>query len=101
MKREAKKSDNIACFYDNYLKAIEETKNIVRSPIEILCAEDIKNEVDITGSLKPSSRVRFLRRANEDEKVKLAQEVIAEQNPDKKAEMLSTFAFLDKRRSMD
>ena len=95
LKREAKKSDNIACFYDNYLKAIEETKNIVRSPIEILCAEDIKNEVDITGSLKPSSRVRFLRRANEDEKLKLAQEVIAEQNPDKKAEMLSTFAFLD------
>jgi len=95
LKREAKKSYNISCFYDNYLKAIEETKNIVRSPIEILCAEDIKNEVDITGALKPSSRVRFSRRANEDEKVKLAQEVIAEQNLDKKAEMLSTFAFLD------
>ena len=95
LKRKSKKSENVACFYDNYLKAIEETKNIVRSPIEILCAEDIKNEVDITESLKPSSRVSFLRQANEDEKLKLAQEVIAEQDPDKKAEMLSTFAFLD------
>ena len=95
LKREAKKSDNISCFYDNHLKAIEEIKNIVRSPIEIPCAEDIKNEVEITGALKPSLRVRFSRRANEDEKLKLAQEVVAEQNPDKKAEMLSTFAFLD------
>ncbi len=95
LKREAKKSENIACFYDNYLKVTEEIKNIVRSRIEIPYAEDIKNEVDITGALKPSSRVRFSHWANEDEKLKLAQEILAEQNLDKKAEMLSTFAFLD------
>ena len=95
LKREAKKSDNIACFYDNYLKATEEIKNIVRSPIEIPQAEDIKNEVNITGELKPSSRVRFSRRANGGEKIKLAQEVLAEEDLDRKAEMLSAFAFRD------
>ena len=95
LRREAKKSDHIACFYDNYLKVTEKIQTIVRSPMEIPCAEDIKNEVDVTGAVKPSSRVRFSRRANECEKLKLAQEVIAERDFDKKAEMLSTFAFLD------
>lgn len=93
LKRESKKSENIACFYDNYLKA---TEGIIRAPIKIPCAEDIKNEVNITGALKPSSRRRFSYNANEGEKLKLAQEIIAEQNLDKKAEMLSVFTSPDK-----
>ena len=95
LKREAKKSENVACFYDNYLKVIEELKSTVKTPTEGLCAEDIKSEVDLTGAVNPSSRVRFSRRTNEDEKLKLAQKIIDEQNFDKKAEMLSSFAFRD------
>lgn len=47
------------------------------------------------GEMSPSSRVRFSRRAENEEKRKLAQEAIAEVNLDMKAELLSAFAFRD------
>ena len=96
LKRESKKSENIACFYDNYLKATEGIKNIIRAPIKIPSAKDIKNEINVTGALKASSKTRFFYHATEDEKSRLAQEIIAEQNLDKKAEMLSVFTSPDK-----
>ena len=95
LKRESKKSENILYFYENYLKSIEITQNIVRKPIEIPSTEDIKNEVISRGTLSPSSRVRFSRRAENEEKIKLAEEAIAEVNLDVKAELLSAFAFRD------
>ena len=93
--RESKKSENILCFYQNYLKSIESTKNIVRKPIETPSTEDIKNEVILQGTLSPSLRARFSRRAESEEKMKLAEEIIAEVNLDVKAELLSTFVFRD------
>ena len=95
LRRESKKSENIRCFYENYLKSIEATQNIVRKPIEIPSTEDIKNEVISRGTLSPSSRVRFSKRAENEEKIKLAEEAIAEVDLDVKAELLSAFAFHD------
>ncbi len=95
LRRESKKSENIRCFYENYLKSIKATQNIVRKPIEIPSTEDIKNEVISRGTLSPASRVRFSKRAENEEKIKLAEEVIAEVNLDVKAELLSAFAFRD------
>ena len=95
LKRESKKSENIRCFYEEYLRSIEATQSIVRKPIEIPSTEEIKNEVMSSGKLSLASRVRFSRRVKNDEKVKLAEEAIAETNFDVKAELLSVFAFCD------
>ena len=95
LQRESKKSENIRCFYENYLKSIEATQNIARKPVKIPGTEDIKNEVISRGALSPSSRARFSRRAENEEKIKLAEEAIAEVNLDLKAELLSAFAFRD------
>ena len=95
LKRESKKYENIRCFYENYLKSIETTQSIVRKPIEIPSTEEIKNEVMSSGKLSPASRVRFSRRAENEEKIKLAEEAITETNFDVKAELLSVFAFRD------
>lgn len=93
LRRESKKSQNLRCFYENYLKTQEEVKQIVRKPVAVPSIEDIKDEVLLSGKLSPSSRVRFGRHANSDEKLKLAEEVLAEPDLDAKAELLSTFAF--------
>ena len=90
---EAKKSQNILCFYENYLKAQEKMKQIVRKPVAVPSAEDIKDEVSLSGKLSPSSRVHFGRRAAIEEKLKLAEDILAEPDLDVKAELLSTFAF--------
>lgn len=97
IKRESKKSQYIATFYQNYLNVKEEINNIVqRNPIEVPSSEDIINEVNTDGKIKHSSRVIFSRRSNESERQKLAQKIIEEQNLDKKAEMLFVFALGEK-----
>ncbi len=90
---ESKKSQNLLSFYENYLKAQKEMKQIVRKPIAAPSAENIKDEISSTGKLSPSSRVRFGRHAVAEEKLKLAQEILAESDLDVKAELLSTFAY--------
>lgn len=93
LRRESKKSQNLRCFYENYLKTQEEMKQIVRNPATVPSVEDIKDEISLSGKLSPSTRVRFGRHADSDEKLKLAEEVLAEPDLDAKAELLSTFAF--------
>lgn len=95
LKREAKKSDHIRCFYENYQKAISELRTIVQKPIELPDIDDIKNEIAFSGSLSPSSVVRFSKRGKDEEKRKLAMEALEETDPSKKAELLSVFAFRD------
>ena len=95
LERESKKSENIRCFYENYLKSIEETRSIIRKPIRVPSSEEIKNEVISSGKLSPASRVRFSRRAENEEKIKIAEEAISETNLNVKAELLSVFAFRD------
>lgn len=97
LRREARKSEQIACFYENYLKAREEIKNIVETkPIDAPTAQDIKNEVDENGKLRIVSKIAFSRRSGEDERQKLAQQIFDETNLDKKAEKLSVFTFGNK-----
>ena len=95
LKRESKKSENVRCFYESYLKSIEETRKIIKKTIRVPSTEEIKNEVISYGKLSPASRVRFSRRAENEEKMKIAEEAIAETNLNVKAELLSVFAFRD------
>ena len=71
LRKEAKSSENIDRFYQDYLKSAEEARSIVRKPIEIPSAEDA-------------------------EKIKLAEAALAETDLDIKAELLSAFSFRDK-----
>lgn len=97
LKRESKKSEYIATFYQNYLNVKEEINNIVhRKPMEVPSAEDIINELNTNGKLNASSRVRFFRHSDDSEWRKLAKEIIKEPNLDKKTEMLQFFALGDK-----
>ena len=74
----------------------DEINNILRrKPIKIPSADDIINELDIYGKIKPSSRVRFSRHSGVEEREKFARTIIKETNPDKKAEMLHIFALGD------
>lgn len=92
LRRESKKSQNLLCFYENLLKVQEQTKQIIRKPIDIPSADDIKDEISSSGKLSPSSQVRFSRRALAEEKLKLAEEVLSTSDLDAKAELLSVFA---------
>lgn len=93
LERESKKSENIRCFYENYLKSIEEAQSIIQKPIRVPSSEEIENEVISSGNLSPASRVRFSKRAENEEKIKIAEKAIAETNLNVKAGLLSVFAF--------
>lgn len=91
LKREAKRSENVLCLYENYQRAIQDLKNAAYKPIETPCAENIISETDTAGELSPASRVRFSKRAEDAEKMKLALSALAEKDLFKKAELLSAF----------
>ena len=93
LKREAKKSETMSCFYENYLKEMEEIERPVRKPIEVPSVEDMKKEITFSGKLSPSSRVRFSRRAENEEKIKLAEDAIAEPDLDIKGRATICFFF--------
>lgn len=94
LERESKRSENIRIFYQSYLKSKEAFQSTVRKPIIPPDAEDIKNEVAECGKLSAASRVRFSH-APDEEKIKLAEQIISEPHLDTKAELLSAFAFRD------
>lgn len=91
LKRKSKECENTRSFYENYKKSKEEYKSIKPMPTHTPIAEDIKNEVEFQGSLSPASRVHFSRYAEDEERLKLAEMVIAEPNSDLKAELLLPF----------
>ena len=95
LSKESKKSENIDCFYQNYLNALESFQNIVRKSTEALDVDTIKEEAQSTGSLSSSSRVRFSRHSDQEERIKLIKEALAETDLNIKAELLSVFAFRD------
>ena len=94
LRRASKKSDNMRSFYEQYQKTIEAFHGI-RASIEVPTAQEMKYEVVASGTLSPSSRIRFSRRADEAEMRKLAQDAINEPDPFQKSELLSVFAFRD------
>ncbi len=91
LKHEAKRSENILCLYENYKKVLQDFNNTVHKPIESLSADNLINEVDSTGKLTLSSKVRFSRTAEDHEKMKLALLALEEEDIIKKAELLSAF----------
>ena len=97
LKHDSTKSADIKCFYESYLKLKEEEnkRKLARRPMEAPSVEKIKEEVSSSGKLSPYSRVSFSRCAEAEERKKLAEEAVAEADLDKKAELLSTFAFRD------
>ena len=97
LKHDSTKSADIKCFYESYLKLKEEEnkRKLARRPMEAPSVEKIKEEVSSSGKLSPYSRVSFSRCAEAEERKKLAEEAVAEADLDKKAELLSAFAFRD------
>ena len=89
----SQKSENIKCFYESYLQLKKATgnkrptTNLAKAP----SVEEIKNEIASTGRIAPISRVRFSRHADEKMRKELAEEIVAEVELDKKAELLSLF----------
>lgn len=96
LKRKAKQSENILCFYENYQKFRKRLDDIVNKPrnIEIPSAESISDEVNTIGKLSARSKV-FFRKANAEEWAILAHLILNEDDLAKKAELLSEFSFRD------
>ena len=93
-KRDSQCCEDVKCFYENYLPLIKKReKNRKRIPHkpEAPSVEAIIEEIATTGRLLPYTRVRFYRHADAEARKKLAEFVLAEENLDKKAELLSVF----------
>lgn len=99
--RLSKRSENVRLFCEKMEQAKQSLKQTVRDPVPTLTAENAVTEVADTGKLSPASRIRFAKGTEADEKTRLARSVIAEEDPDKKAELLSVFAFRDEAFSLE
>ena len=94
LKRDSQRCEDVKCFYENYLPLIKKReKNRKRIPHkpEAPSVESIIEEIATTGRLLPHTRVRFYRYADATARKQLAQVLVAEENFDKKAELLSVF----------
>ena len=94
LKRDSQRCEDVKCFYENYLPLIEKReKNRKRTPHkpQAPSLDAIKEEIATTGRLLPYTRVRFYRLADAEARKQLAQVLVAEENLDKKAELLSVF----------
>lgn len=95
LKQKAKKSEHIRISLEQYLHLEEENTYSFRKTKENPNASDLQNEVNAIGKLSPSLKVRFFRHADTEEKRKLAQSILTEPDPDKKAELLQVFTCRD------
>ncbi len=96
LKSKSKKCENIRSFYENCKKSTEECQRSTQKSFPTLTAEDIKNEVATDGSISSYSIISFSRKGSDEEKVKLANEIIEEADLNKKSVMLSIFLRDDK-----
>ena len=94
LKRNSQRGEDVKCFYENYLPLIKKRENnrkrIPHKP-EAPSVDAIIEEIATTGRLLPHTRVRFYRYADAEARKQLAQVLVAEENLDKKAELLSVF----------
>lgn len=86
-------TDEVIIFFEEFCKTVNSEDKYVRREVTIPNADDVVNEVDTWGRLSPASRVRFGRRADDSERLKLAYAILEEEDEDRKAELLSTFEF--------
>ena len=94
IKRDSQTCDYAKCFYESYLqiaKKREENKRRIPHKPQAPSVDAIKEEIATTGRLLPHTRVRFYRYADAEARKQLAEVLVAEENLDKKAELLSVF----------
>ena len=94
IKRDSQTCDYAKCFYESYLQIAKKREENKRRPKHLPQAPSvaaIQEEIATTGRLLPHTRVRFYRYADAEARKQLAQVLVAEENLDKKAELLSVF----------
>ena len=95
LKKASAKSDNIAAFYESYTNVENYPQEAERGLKGIPNAEKIEADLISSGRLSPSSKVRFARFGNTEEKLKLAEAAVKNTDTAIKAELLSLFALRD------
>ena len=94
LKRDGKSCENVKCFRESYLELAKKREENKRRPKHLPQAPSVAaiiEEIATTGRLLPHTRVRFYRCADAEARKQLAQVLVAEENLDKKAELLSVF----------
>lgn len=91
--RAAKTSEAIAAFFRACTSTEEEETATASRPAAAPTVEDITREVAAEGKLSPATRVRFARRADAMQKRALAEAALKETDPERRAALLSPFAF--------
>jgi len=93
LRRKARRSQDLLCFYEHYLKAREEMKESTQIPLNASDAGESREKNAPDERPSPSSRARIGRDAVAKNKTELAGEILAASDPDTKATLLSAFSL--------
>ena len=91
LEKQAAKSENIRLFFEKYLESEREDAERVRRDVPLVGVDEMKSEMLDSPEIPIGYKFRFSKCATDSDNAKLVDAILTEDDPEKKAELLSVF----------